>query len=138
MVVVTVTVVIVTAAAPIDNAHVYSSGRVARGGVAAAWGRCKLFLTELGGNLYLTRSSARALASSVATVFDGCTRFLLRPATRLISRSTPFSRALAAQVFTPRGCSQKPGRKVKLFGTLSRTDDSSSSNNKLTRATRKT
>ena len=32
----------------------------------------------------------------------------------------------------------KPGRKVKLFGTLSRTDDSSSSNNKLTRATRKT
>ena len=29
------TVVIVTAAAPIDNAHVYSSGRVARGGVDA-------------------------------------------------------------------------------------------------------
>ena len=99
--VVTVTVVIVTAAAPIDNAHVYSSGRVARGGVAAAWGRCKLFLTELGGNLYLTRSSARALASSVATVFDGCTRFLLRPATRLISRSTLFPVRLAAPaVFT--------------------------------------
>ena len=129
--VVTVTVVIVTAAAPIDNAHVYSSGRVARGGVAAAWGRCKLFLTELGGNLYLTRSSARALASSVATVFDGCTRFLLRPATRLISRSTPFP-------LRRRFTSQKPGRKVKLFGTLSRTDDSSSSNNKLTRATRRT
>ena len=36
VVVVTVTVVIVTAAAPIDNAHVYSSGRrVARDGVAA-------------------------------------------------------------------------------------------------------
>ena len=33
---VTVTVVIVTAAAPIDDAPLYSSGRVARGGVAAA------------------------------------------------------------------------------------------------------
>ena len=32
---VTVTVVIVTAAAPIDDAPLYSSGRVARGGVAA-------------------------------------------------------------------------------------------------------
>ena len=100
--VVTVTVVIVTAAAPIDNAHVYSSGRVARGGVAAAWGRCKLFLTELGGNLYLTRSSARALVSSVAAVFESCTRFLLRPATRLISRSTLFPVRLdaAPAVFT--------------------------------------
>ena len=57
---VTVTVVIVTAAAPIDDAPLYSSGRVARR------------------NLYLTRSSARALASSVAAVFESCTRFLLR------------------------------------------------------------
>ena len=32
---VTVPVVIVTAAAPIDDAPLYSSGRVARGGVAA-------------------------------------------------------------------------------------------------------
>ena len=36
MVVVAVAVVIVTAAAPIDDAPLYSSGRVARGRVAAA------------------------------------------------------------------------------------------------------
>ena len=30
-------------------------------------------------NIYLTRSSARALVSSVAVVFGSCTRFLLRP-----------------------------------------------------------
>ena len=71
---VTVTVVIVTAAAPIDDAPLYSSGPEARGDVTG-----NFFLIQEHRNLYLTRSSARALASSVAVVFGSCTRFLLRP-----------------------------------------------------------
>ena len=57
-----------------------SSANDERVAVIMLWGReGNFFLIQELWNLYLTRSSARALASSVAVVFGSCTRFLLRP-----------------------------------------------------------
>ena len=101
---VTVTVVIVTAAAPIDDAPYQIFDARRHGGERSAGGQdpgrdcehfscdflvmmdeggsdnnvvdgdSQLFLTQLGWNIYLTRSLRSALASSVVAVFDSCTQ----------------------------------------------------------------